>query len=565
VRLVIAVSPRRDLEPGDAWSWSQLDPRIRAGATGAADPYTFGHLFCQHVRVELRLCDGDRPVAAAQGGLIVCDMRRMGSLYRRLIERLVAPDTARQAAAAGVPDPGAAFHPWYPVLLIGGDKADLYGRALAGDIVGKRRNLTDPGWLLRVGLYLELLTCLGVVEAVRHDAGDLLEADERTAFEHSDLYAAIRDRIDPERWRTVWELRAIAFPRAGTPRTGPVAARNLLRKRTATLAFLEAHHEDLKVAVELAGPNHHNAQETWQRVFRDAERAVLRSTPAAFEELAFLPDQVRELVLWHRQGSLGLARLPAPLARLLGDQDGLFASACTQYRESMNAVAAWCKDRALMDFTGGECIPREASLLETRLARPTQVARLQRRDGYEERLDLLVDRPESREASLEEVERLLAGVPSFAPMTRQELHALARTARPLTLGPLERIVVQGQRGTSLFVVADGVVEVVLRQDDGRERSVDTLARGSVFGEMSLLTGEPRAATVRAVTGATVLEIGRRQYEPLVRARPALVDELASVVEVRLRHRAQTLSTYDAERERRAIGERIRRAVFGPRD
>ncbi len=173
---------------------------------------------------------------------------------------------------------------------------------------------------------------MGIAEAVRDDLGDLLDGDEREAFERSDLFAAIRDRIDPARWRAVWELRAIAFPRPGAPRTGPVAARNLLRKRTATLAFLEAHHEDLKAAVALAGPNHHNAQETWQRVFRNAERAVLRKTPAAFEELAFLPGQVRELVLWHRQGSLGVARLPGPLARLLGDQDGLFASACTQYR-----------------------------------------------------------------------------------------------------------------------------------------------------------------------------------------------------------------------------------------
>ncbi len=212
------------------------------------------------------------------------------------------------------------------------------------------------------------------------------------------------------------------------------------------------------MAVELAGPNHHDAQETWQRVFRDAERAVLRSTPAAFEELAFLPDQVRELVLWHRQGSLGLARLPGPLARMLGDQDGLFAAACTQYRESMNAVAAWCKERALMDYTGDECIPLEASLLETRIARPTQVARLQRRDGYAERLDVLVDLPEARERSLAEVEGLLAAVPSFALLTREELQTLARTARPLTLGPLERIVVQGQPGTSLFVVVDGDVE-----------------------------------------------------------------------------------------------------------
>jgi CRP-like cAMP-binding protein len=563
-RLALAISPSRDLAPGRGWSWEQLDARVRAGATDGADPYTFGHLFAQQLRVELRLRDGEHAIGAAQGSLFVCDARRLGSLYDRLRERLIGPDVTRQAAAARIADPGHAFHPWYPVLLIGGDKAALYGRALVGDIVDKKRNLTDPGWLLRVGLYLEFLTFLGVVEAVRGEVGDLLSPAERDSFEHGDGFAAIRPRIDPARWREVWELRRIAFPRPGQPRTGPVSARNLLRKRAATLAFLKAHHEDLKGAIELAGPNHHNAQETWQRVFRDAERAVLRSTPAAFPELGFLPEQVRELVLWHRQGSLGVARVPGPLARVLGDQDGLFQSACTQYRESMNAVAAWSKQRALMDYTGSECVPRDVSLLETRVARPARLASLQRRDGYEERLDLPVDLPQADERSFEDIQALFADLPIFAMLTGEELQALTRTARALTLGPLERLIVQGQEGTSLFVVLEGAVEVILRREDGSDWPVDTMGRGALVGEMSLLTGEPRSATVRAIAGATVIEIGRHQYEPLLRARPALIDELAAMVEARQRHQARSLRSYDQARERTAIGDRIRRFVLDVR-
>ena len=51
-----------------------------------------------------------------------------------------------------------------------------------------------------------------------------------------------------------------------------------------------------------------NAQETWQRVFRDAERAVLRKTAEAFPELGFLPAQAREFVLWHSKGRLKVGR-----------------------------------------------------------------------------------------------------------------------------------------------------------------------------------------------------------------------------------------------------------------
>jgi CRP-like cAMP-binding protein len=564
-RLALGLSPERDLFPGGAWGWEQLDDAIRSGATDGEDPYTFGHLFAQRLRVALRLTEGGVPVAAGSGSLFVCDARRLGSLYKRLIDKLVVPDTRRQAEAARVPDPGAAFHPWYPVLLIGGDKAALYERALVGDIVRKRHNLSDPSWLLRVGLYLEFLTCLGVVEAVKDEVGDLLTPDERAAFDHSPLFSQIRRRINPEAWREVWRLREIAFPHVGHPRTGPVSAKNLLAKRRATLTFLEVHHDDLKQAIELAGPNHHNAQETWQRVFRDAERAVLRQTPDAFPELGFLPSKVREFVLWHRRGQLGLERalsVPSPITRLFGDQDGLFTSACVQYRRSMNAVADWAKQRALMDHTGAECVPPEASLLDARITRPTQVAMLQRRDGYQERLDLAVELPERYERSIDEVERLLTDVPIFAMLTQDELHELARTARPVVLGPLERLVVQGQEGTSLFVVVEGTVEVMLRRDDGNDWPVDTMSKGAVVGEMSLLTGEPRTATVRAVTGVTVYEIGRRQYEPLLRARPQLIDDLARIVEARLRDRAKRLEAYDADRERTAIHARILRFVVG---
>ena len=175
------------------------------------------------------------------------------------------------------PTPASAYHPWYPVLTIGGDKAALYTAALVADIVGKEYHLTDPAWLLRVGVYLELLTCIGIFEAVRDDVGDLLDA--RRASGIRDERGLRRDPASasiPTAWREVWGMRRITFPGFGSPRTGPVSALNLMRKRDATLRFLHVHHEDLKHAIELAGPNHVNSQETWQRVFRDAERAVMR-------------------------------------------------------------------------------------------------------------------------------------------------------------------------------------------------------------------------------------------------------------------------------------------------
>jgi CRP-like cAMP-binding protein len=553
-RLVIPLSPERDLFPGAAWSWGDVDAQIRGSATDEENPYTFGHLFAQEVRVEARLTSHEVPVAADEAVIFTCDARRLGSLYARLIDRLVGPDIAQQAAELGVADPGAAFHPWYPVLEIGREKTALYTKALIGDVVDKRHNLTDPGWLLRVGLHLEFLTFLGIVEAVKNDAGDLLTPAERSAFERSPLFREHRERIDPRRWKEVWSLRSCAFRGHGAPHTGPVSALNMIRKRRATLAFLHAHHGDLRHAIELAGPNHHNSQETWQRVFRDAERAVLRATPDAFPELAFLPRHVREFALWHRSGAA--RHRPSQLIGWLGDQDGLFASACTQYRRSMNGVAVWAKQRLLMDYTGDDCIPLEASLLEARIIRPSQVPILQRRDGYQAPLELAAPLPEEHERSADEIQRRLAETPTFAPLTVEELQYLARTARPITLGPLERLVREGAEGASLFVLAEGTLEVTVRREDGRDWPLGTVGPGAVIGEMSLLTGAPRSATVRAVDGATVYEIARQQYEPLLRSRPSLLDDLALIVEERLRATVGQRARYDIEHQRKAWRERI---------
>jgi CRP-like cAMP-binding protein len=121
--------------------------------------------------------------------------------------------------------------------------------------------------------------------------------------------------------------------------------------------------------------------------------------------------------------------------------------------------------------------------------------------------------------------------------------------------------VQGQPGGSLFVVADGDVEVLVRRADGEDVTVDTMAKGAVVGEMSLLTGERRSATVRAIEGAVVYEIGARQYGPCLRRHPELVADLAAMMRTRLVERREALDSYDAEHDGVDLIGRIRRAFF----
>lgn len=564
--LVIGVSPDKDLLPGTDWSWESLDERVRAAATDVRDPFSFGHLFTQMVYVCLRLTHHGTPVSATQSMIDVCDTRRFGSLYQRIVDKLIEPDTARQSVSANASLVDKAFHPWFPVLAIGAEKAALYTDALVEDIVCKKRYLTDPRWLMRVGLYLEFLTCIGIFEAVKDDVGDVLTPHERRAYESSPLFAEIRKRLNPQGWRKVWDLRGMVFPQVGVPQAGPVSALNLLQKKKATLAFLKVHHDDLKNALELAGRNEYSAQETWQRVFRDAERAVLRKTSDAFPELSHLDAKLRNFVLWHQKGRLhagGLRWMPEQLSSFFGDQDGLFVSACTQYRASMNEVAEWAKHRGIMDYTGDECVPRQVSLLQAHLGGQTaQMERLQRRDGFAASLDDMIKLPPEPKRPIDAVYRVLGDVAPFRMLTSSERRHLAETVREIVLGPTERIIVEGREGSSLFVVVEGSLEVLARQANGVDKQIAIINRGHVIGEIALLTGTLRTATVRALDGAVVYEIGKEQYGPLIRARPEILDALVVIMEDHMRGLHEYREAYAAEKETAAIRERIRKFFLG---
>lgn len=562
--LVVEIPPAEAFLPGRHWSWPDVDPAVRATAADDADPFTFGHRFLQEVQVVVRLTRDGQLLAAGDALVDVCDARRLGSLYRRVLERVVVPDTEAQRAAGGLATLDPAYHPWFPALTIAADGAARYTRALIDDAVHGARHLTDPRWLLRVGLHLELLTCLGIAEAVREEVGDLLTPGERAAWETSPPLRPLRDAVNAAGWRRVWRRRDIALA-AGRGSSGVSTVRNLVGKRTATLAFLHAQHEDLKRAVALTGANEHNAQETWHRIFRDAERAVLAKTEGAFPELAHLDADVRTFVLWHRAGrldALGLHGVPEPMRVLLGDADGLHASACAQYRASMNAVAAWAKEAGLMDYTGPDCIPADASVLTAFLDGQTaRVRRLQRRDGYGATLDLGTEPPPALAISHAQIVALLAASPVFLPLTDEERARLAGGVRPILLGPLERIIVQGRPGSSLFVVADGALEVLRRQPDGEDVAVGTLGPGAVFGEMSLLTGAPRGSTVRAVDEASVYEIGRDAFRRVAAGRPALVDELAALMAERQRTNERRAEMHVARQKVTELAQRIRRFLF----
>ena len=114
--------------------------------------------------------------------------------------------------------------------------------------------------------------------------------------------------------------------------------------------------------------------------------------------------------------------------------------------------------------------------------------------------------------------------PLFAELDDETLQEVAEIARDHVLAPGEAVVVAGERGTSAFIVVRGAAEVVVELD-GEERVLEVLGAGEVFGEIALLTGERRTATVRAATALTLLEIGHDPLAELMERQPGLRDHV----------------------------------------
>lgn len=123
----------------------------------------------------------------------------------------------------------------------------------------------------------------------------------------------------------------------------------------------------------------------------------------------------------------------------------------------------------------------------------------------------------------------LNGITPLAPLTSEELDELGRQMRRHLCISGQPVVRQGEDGDSLFVVKEGTLEVSISSEGGISTVVGRLNPGMFFGEMSLLTGAPRSATVVPSVDSVVFEITKTDLEPLMVRRPSMADQFSDVL------------------------------------
>ncbi len=123
---------------------------------------------------------------------------------------------------------------------------------------------------------------------------------------------------------------------------------------------------------------------------------------------------------------------------------------------------------------------------------------------------------------------LLKKVQLFKQFSEHELTGLAERMSMRQFAPGAQMITAGEPGQSMFLLSEGLTSVLVKGEDG-EVDVATLRPGDFFGEMSLLTGEARSATILALTDTVAFEIDKEDLMPLLDSNPDAAEMLAIAV------------------------------------
>jgi len=136
--------------------------------------------------------------------------------------------------------------------------------------------------------------------------------------------------------------------------------------------------------------------------------------------------------------------------------------------------------------------------------------------------------------TLEEKRDLLASSHLFRNIDKVDLEHLAKYTKLKSFKNREVVCRRGDLGTQMFLIASGRVTLHTDSDEGKELGFGFLNKGDVFGEIALLDGGVRTATVKAIEKTELLVIERRDFLPFLEKTPRAALQLLSTMAARLR-------------------------------
>jgi CRP/FNR family transcriptional regulator, cyclic AMP receptor protein len=156
----------------------------------------------------------------------------------------------------------------------------------------------------------------------------------------------------------------------------------------------------------------------------------------------------------------------------------------------------------------------------------------------------------------------LREVPLFSEMDDQEVAGIGAIMQEMKFKPGQVIIREGETGDLFYVITEGQAEIIIRDADGEELVLHRVGPGNFFGELSMLTNEPRSARVRAVEHVTTLALKRNDFFEFLRTHTHAAIDVMVELGGRLRdndailRRMVSRNVNEVEEERLTLGQRI---------
>ncbi|OGN93101.1 MAG: hypothetical protein A2Z71_04925 [Chloroflexi bacterium RBG_13_50_21] len=156
---------------------------------------------------------------------------------------------------------------------------------------------------------------------------------------------------------------------------------------------------------------------------------------------------------------------------------------------------------------------------------------------------------DSRTTSTASILQFLSSQPLFEGTNPYLLVELAKASRLKPASKGSFIFFQHDPGDAVYLVWRGVIAIRLENPDGRELVINEMGVGDCFGELGILTSEPRSASAEAIVDSEVLLIPSPAFKTLLNQEPRLVSRLLEITARRLQNsskREEALAFYDAQ-------------------
>jgi CRP/FNR family transcriptional regulator len=141
----------------------------------------------------------------------------------------------------------------------------------------------------------------------------------------------------------------------------------------------------------------------------------------------------------------------------------------------------------------------------------------------------------------DEVVELLARVPTFETLNRNDLERIAEVAVPRSFDPGQLVFREGDDSDTCYIVRDGQARAIRSHNDGRTITLATFGSGDIFGELAMFEDERRSATIEAIEPTTVVGVLGGDMRRLMSEHPGIAMRLALALAGRLRETNERLS------------------------